>query len=380
MSESQKIIVKILNVLNTLFIIFCVIIIPIVLLWIGLELSNTSKKTFITQFIIIQENWWKWSIIFSGFLVIVFRAVVVKIYDKEELKDIIAEIKFITSHAKTAWSIGAGLACIITGIFFFIPTGNGLHERFGTIFGIFVSVLGITLAVHVLYRQMAPIIGTTKLLDSLIKDLENCSQQTSIWLVYPALNIGFYRALKNGENVWKETDNFNYKHTCGQFHRTLQHTLQDKDPKAIAITYPEDKYDELYVTYDEMIRSDVKDEDRAAMVEKCVKSSQRLIEIFKEEGNRKNQNIKFVEIDPDKFPQHLVIIGDIVYFIVSYGLPLYNHETGEFIPIKGEHKPADLLTWRREDSVLAQTITAHLEKSIDQFPNTDLEKLNSCDS
>ena len=352
MSNYKKGFIKSLDAVNTFLIYFCIFGITSLLWLLGYLISKGYNLPFIVN------DWWRWLIIGLGGLLIIIRALKVLFFDNEEFKDIKHEIRFIWYHAKTAWSVGAGLACIFTGTYFLISANNALHDRYDAIFGIFVSALGITLAAHVLYRNMAPILGTNKLLDSIVEDLKNCPEHSEIWLVYPALNIGFYRALVNKEGVWDDKiDDFLITHRCGKFHRTLRESLEDKHLKAKAITYPKNEYRKLYETYDKMISSE--GSVNGYYVDKCTKSAEKLIDLF--EFN-KSPNIEYIPLAPDQFPQHVIVIGIVVYIIVSYGIPIYNRNLISFIPITGEHEPADLLTWRREDAELARTICDHLRK------------------
>jgi len=342
---------------NTILILYCIVGVPIFLLYTGLELSKGQNLTY------VQSTWWRDLIIVLGALVILTRATTVLLSDIEELRDIKAELRFVFAHAKTAWSIGGGTACIVTGLYFLVPATNALHERFEGVFSIFISVIGVALAVHVLYRNMAPIVGTPRLLDSIIDDLHNCSDQSAIWLVYPALNFGFYRSLRNGESVWNHRNQvFDFRHRCGKFYRALRDALESKPLQAIAITYGKDKYLKLFDVYHKMIKDEKEKSSPVDYVRLCTKSAELLSNLFE---SSTSSNVRFEQFDADQFPQHVIIIGDVVYIIVSYGIPIYDKESDAFIPLEGENEPADVLTWRRKDAVLAKTISSHLNKLLE---------------
>ncbi|KPA08978.1 hypothetical protein MHK_010819, partial [Candidatus Magnetomorum sp. HK-1] len=101
------------------------------------------------------------------------------------------------------------------------------------------------------------------------------------------------------------------------------------------------------------------------IIEACYESAEYLLNSFEneKEKNEKRQGKVIVKTldNNDSFPQHVIIIGDIVYTIVSYGLPYFDNEEQKFKGIDNLHKLADLVTWRRVDSVLAETIVSHLE-------------------
>jgi hypothetical protein len=54
-----------------------------------------------------------------GLGVIILRVSVIFLTDKDEFFDFWAECKFMIIHATTAWSLGGGVACILTGTYFF---------------------------------------------------------------------------------------------------------------------------------------------------------------------------------------------------------------------------------------------------------------------
>lgn len=144
----------------------------------------------------------------------------------------------------------------------------------------------------------------------------------------------------------------------------LRNVVQWSKRESGAITYSVSSYQNLYQSYHKMVKSPLKQRiDEARLLNACVKHATDLLTIFKNEQN-KNRTAKVVvkEIHPrENFPQHVIIIGDIIYIIASYGLPIYDNNLNDFVVPKGEEKVADLLTWRRRDGELADTIIRHLK-------------------
>jgi len=145
------------------------------------------------------------SIIFLALagLVIALR-VLILLLDRDhadERNDFANEFKFVLVHAETAWSLGIGLAAGFAGLYLLLPRAD-FHDRFSALFGGYLGILGITMAVHAFYRQYAPITSVEFLLSRLAKDLKDKDQQHRIYVAFPAINLGYYRLRRlHGEDA-----------------------------------------------------------------------------------------------------------------------------------------------------------------------------------
>jgi hypothetical protein len=91
--------------------------------------------------------------------------------EHQEWWDFVAEFKFIVLLSGTGWSLGAGVASLMAALYFTLPDARP-HERFDVGFGVYFSIIGLTLAIHAFYRQYAPITNLDFLLLRLIDDLK----------------------------------------------------------------------------------------------------------------------------------------------------------------------------------------------------------------
>lgn len=338
-------------------------VVPLSLLCLGLRFDkNFANRWGLPSFLVAL-----------GFGVITWRVCWVFLTDKDELHDFWAECKFMVVHATTAWSLGGGVACILTGAYFFFSSHGNFFERYAGAVAIYVTVIGATLAVHAFYRQTAPITDMDVLLRRLIDDLNDAKKESALWIIYPALNLGYYRnRQQNGAELADD-------HICNEFKTALGNCAQRLGPqRAVAITFHKGLYAKLFECYDMMIRTKNGKSDLEC-VSDCTKEASSCLRHF---VGWPEEKLGFhCPVLPREFPQQMVIIGDIVYSIMSYGLPIYKADTrpddpasdifyGEFHPIGGEHKPVLLLAYRRVDATLADSVSDHLTRFVkDQTPN-----------
>jgi hypothetical protein len=335
-------------------------VVPIILLVVGLRKGGLSI------------TWQRW-LLFGGIGVILWRLFVVWLKDRDELLDVWSECKFMFIHATTAWSVGGGLACILTGIYFLFTSNGSLFERYAGALGIYVSVIGASLAIHAFYRHTAPITDMDVLLRRLIEDFKEAEKESRLWIIYPALNLGYYR---NRQQLRAELPD---DHICKLFKKALGDCAQKLGPRrAVAITFHKGLYEKLFVCYDKMIRPKNGKPDPDC-VKHCTEEALSCLRHF---VGWPEEKLGFhCQILPREFPQQMVIVGDIVYSIMSYGLPIYkpNQQSddplsdmfhGDFHAIEGEHKPVLLLAYRRVDATLADSVSDHLRRFVmDQCQN-----------
>jgi hypothetical protein len=337
---------RILRRVNQALIIVSVVVVPVSLLAFGLK--NGGRST-------LAEVWWQVSLIGIGALVMFIRFFYVLGEGNDEFGDLQAELKFLFLGATSAWSFGGGLACILTALFFLFPVNGAWYERYTAGLSIYISILGVVLGVHAFYRRTAPITDLNHLLKAITEDLENLignkeeNESTSerLWIVYPALNLGYYRNM-NSLRVY-----YRYKDAvirCATHLKTNAH----------AITFSEDLYQPLYEVYDKGANKGIIDPGR---VKRSVDDAKDFVDRFK--GARVATS-KFYGVDPISFPPHVFIIGDITYLLMSYGVPIYDPDLPEkFRAIEGEEF-AKILAFRRDDPSLAVLISDHLKLLVEK--------------
>jgi hypothetical protein len=202
------------------------------------------------------------------------------------------------------------------------------------------------------------------LLERITEDISSCDKNTSIWFVYPALNIGYYRSLDANGKSSEITEGDTIRNVIDENHyyskfRSILRTKSDR-LRIKAITYPCTLYEPLYKQYEKnhfVTSTEIKPRDDR--IKGCAKDAEDLV---------KTKGINHIEIPPNLFPQPVIIIGDFVYSITSYGLPDYDLSTKSFVG--GEREFVSFLVYRRQDKQLAKKITKHLSIIADKFPPT----------
>ncbi len=272
--------------------------------------------------------------------------------DKDNyFQSIFTKISYLI-QARSAWGIGSSLACLLIGIYLLFPSDENLATRFQGALSIYFSAISTTLIVDIFYEKLAPITDVDKLLRSIILDLSICNENSNVWFVYPALNIGYYRALKKLDKDDEQDSPLPEDHIYSEFRKAFISKIVHLR-KARAITYPVNLYHSFYYRYEEKHNTNINDKRVTA----CVNEAKILFD---------NSKLKTTEIQPVGFPQHIIIIGDWVYTIMSYGLPTYDAADGKFKG--GENHLASLLVYRKKDPTLAKQISGHLEELCS--PNT----------
>jgi hypothetical protein len=75
-----------------------------------------------------------------------------------------------------------------------------------------------------------------------------------------------------------------------------------------------------------------------------------------------------------ELPAQVIVVGDVVYNITSYGMPLYDNANDCFQP--GERSLLHLVVYRREDVGEAEKARGHLEKFMQLAKCDPLDKSN----
>ena len=371
--------VKPLAIITKFLIIFMIVGVPILLSWI-------TRSNFTPANLILPFGFQLGEILFfAGFLLILLWYIEVEIQGGDEVRELIGQLRFIMYNAKAAWSVGSGLIAIVVGLYLWVYLDDKTQpgDVFRVVSPIYLTVLGVSLGTHVLYKKTAPIIGTERLLEAIYDDLKSVyssKKHPYVWLVYPALNIGFYR---NRRAAWKEGVGFTDHSIFRKIETVIQAIITSTEilnVELYAVAYPHALYKELYTVYHNSHKAtkEINDTNGQQVVDTCISSANRLLKLFDIRSNvfaKGDQETTLVsaeekgeifacEIHPNKFPQEVIIIGDVVYIIASYGLPMYTN--GHFEPFPSTNL-AYLISWRRHDPELAKTVRMFLKNYIQNY-------------
>jgi len=310
------------------------------------------------------NHWYSFSFPGIGWALTLGGAVIVGMYigyiwrlrrADSEFQHLLGEIKFVAFQSDYLLVLAGGVACFLVGLRLIIPVDtHHLYERYESIVHTYIAVFIAVIGIKLLYRKMAPIVEVDHLLRMLIDDLNRHVDADRLWVVYPALNIGYYRHHLRLGKVGDDD-------LCEQYKDAQKKCAGRLKQKARAITYPRDMYSPLYRCYDKMINGT----ENAERIDACVADAEDFVNNFTEQ--KPIQRGELHPISPDQFPPHVIVIGNIVYMIMSYGLPIYDPQTKSFRQIgqgSGKEKLADLLVYRRNDPETADVISKHLEEII----------------
>lgn len=334
--------------IDFLLILIGLLVVPGILLWQGFKQGGR------------WENWYL-GLIILGVVLIFYRLgyMYARNRQEREFEELISELEFVFFYAKSAWSVGVGLACIFVGGFFLFPVNGSLYERYQGAFSIYVTTLGITLGIHALYRREAPITNVFYFLERAIRDLDACTNKSSkVWFVYPALNIGYYRAYELGRTGDRDV--------VRRFENSLKNCAGRLKSNAKAITVEQEYYRSLYEAYDQMIKGSVDD----MRVSQCVENADDFVFSFVDVGsNRLPRRGLFYEFHPNQLPPQILVIDSTVYIIITYGIPIFNEVLKKYVAPQRNKRTADLIVYRRHDRALADTISQNLEELIRDKPH-----------
>lgn len=271
-------------------------------------------------------------------------------------KELLRELAFIFWQGKFACAIGISLGLVTGCLYLLLPfdkANDDFAERAASSFAIYLGTIGSVLGIHTLYRKSAPITEVETLLESLCDDLEEHGRLgNKLLFIYPALNIGYYRALRQ-YGFQGESDHIPDQHPYRRFTNLLVNTASRLKSGARIITYPEELYGPLYEIYDR--DKNGSDSSRVTM---CAEEAKRLDTHFVTAAGVKGH----ISLAPYQCPPQVFVIGPVSYSVLSYGLPRYNAQTKKFEPVY--HNYVNILVYRREDPALSSMILAEVEREL----------------
>src|SRR5258708_14186884 len=143
--------------------------------------------------------------------------------------------------SQPALLIGASVAALAAGIHLFYTTSGPRHDPYDKIVEIYIASITASLGIRLFYNRLVPITDVNLLLKKVMIDLNSCDE-AELWIVYPALNIGYYRnrvgATQNSE-----------PEIIAQYSTALRECAKRVATNAHVVTYPIELYQPLYKAY-----------------------------------------------------------------------------------------------------------------------------------
>jgi hypothetical protein len=294
-------------------------------------------------------------VLFIGLILGAGTLVALWFHHEHQWTELFRELVYIFWQGKYACFLAIGVGLIAAYVYValpFDPKNNEFAERAASAFAVYIGVFGSIIGIHTLYRKSAPITKVETLLESLANDLDEYGTPGNrLLFVYPALNIGHYRALVEYEKKGDVPTNHPYR----RFSKKLIEKAYDSEATILIVTYPATLYKPLFDAYDSG-----KEQASSSRVERCVAEARKLVETCSAAAGADS----LVFVSPDHSPPHVVVIGPVSYSILSYGLPRYRKEGEEEYFESNNNSLANLLVHRREDPALAGVIFDEVEKEL----------------
>lgn len=356
---------------------------------------------------IIKPHLYAIGIFILGILMFFLVLLSLKISKREEYNELLKEFSFLTLNLRVSVLLSLSLSFVFIGITAFfneIPYNkvqtkkpelnssvikvdsthftvntniqpetenkNFIEENIFDILGIVLSFISIFVIVRGLFDKILPITTIDKLLTKVTDDINEHknNENSTFYFVYPALNIGHYRSLK-----YSETEQI-YQRFTSAIENFLSHRHEQRNIKIV--TYSKDLIQPLYKKYCEMLNEPEVDK----ITNECANEADKIYTYFEKNTTSFQRNVKCYNISPIGFPQHFIIIGNIVYLINTFGLPIYNNnQFNDPLPNEAnnfQEKLAKLYVYRQEDKLLAELLKDQIDALTEPQPVVSVQ-LNS---
>ncbi len=292
-------------------------------------------------------TWWMWAPLLGiGLLVVLIHLASSEAEVWEELR---LQAGYYRWHVIDAGAVGIGLSFCLISAAIAVAEGASVLDLTAAIVTIFVGLLGAMFGINALYWRNAPFRDLFRLMRSIESDLRQLpegGESSRLWIVYQALNIGYYRC--TFDNKGQRTD---FHSRYWNLHASIMSAAGSLQEKARAVTYDPASYKEYFTAYLEpLLNGKVLLECAAA----CAQEAQSFRDQFKQEGGQ-----HYSVQRADEFPSETILIGNTVYFIVTHGLPRL--ENGKFESSRGSKSTAVVLAYRHENPELANLVESFLK-------------------
>ncbi|MCB9034593.1 MAG: hypothetical protein H6553_12205 [Chitinophagales bacterium] len=288
------------------------------------------------------------AIAFFGILLFLLNSLFIKEDTKVEFE---REINYLKQNFSIPLFWGAGIALIfIAGTAFFFENIDGqsfIRSNIFGISGILLSIISTIILFRSIFQEIAPISSIERFLNIASEDIKEkrFSRSGRVILVYPAINIGYYR---------EQIDEVPAQH-YSDFITALNFAKDNTKIDFTLITYPVSLYKPLYEKYGEM--NFVTDVANDLAIQNCITEATNRFNDF---NSSTHTNCKTFEVQPQQFPSHCLIVDNTVYLINTFGLPEYNYSDCTFFsPNSSENtkeKLAKAYIYKQEDKILADLL------------------------
>ena len=272
-----------------------------------------------------------------------------------------SEFKYLIQHGKYAILVGSSLGLISVSVYLLMPSDSSTgaqsqdFERAAAALSLYYGIVGAALGIHTLYLKSAPITEMHELLEMVADDLVRYRKLgNKVLIVFPALNIGYYREIKSHPPRSADQDSIPDAHPYKLFRNALTQSCTALKSDVRVVTFSPDAYGQIYQAY--LAEKDAKTPEILAL---CVQEARQLFEhVTAAHGEA-------FGLDPaqNRLPPHVIVIGPVSYLIISFAMPKFNASSHEF-EVK-ESNVATLLAYRREDAQFAALICRQVTEELD---------------
>ena len=272
-----------------------------------------------------------------------------------------SEFMYLIHHGKYALLIGSAIGFTATAIYLLMPFDFRQNkeaqdaERAASALSLYFGVVGAAIGIHTLYMKTAPITEMHELLDMISDDLRRHKRYgEAVLMVYPALNIGYYREVKNHTPRNGGRDSIPEEHPYKRFRQAFLDSCSAIQSGFHVVTYDPETYRQLYTAY----ASDKKDASEAILVACAEEAAYLFDQVLQNGGEAVGVQCKA------NLPPHEIVIGPVSYLVSSFGLPKYDQATRSFV-LK-ESGLAQLLVYRRDDANFAGLVREEVRKAVEE--------------
>jgi hypothetical protein len=270
------------------------------------------------------------------------------------------ELKYLIQHGKYATLIGSALGLIAIAIYLILPSDSTAgaqrqdFERVAAALSLYFGIVGGALGIHTLYLKAAPITEMHELLEMIADDLIRYrTHGNKVLIVFPALNIGYYRELTRHPPRSEHQDSIPDNHPYKRYRAAFIESCGTLKNDVRIVTYSPGSYDQIYQAY-----TAEKDAKGPTIIGFCAKEADQLFkQVCACDGEAYG-----VEPKQNRLPPHVIVIGPVSYLMSSFGMPKYNGSSNAF-ELK-EKSVATLLAYRREDAGFAALIWREVNEEL----------------
>jgi|GEM_PF-6350795 len=290
------------------------------------------------------------SIILAGVFIIILWQERFQVLRTQLLK----EYKYLFHDATPAWVIGLLIASFISGLILLAFGGLGynnseINPSSFDIVSLYVGCILGVVAIRAFYMKLHPIYDELKLIREITIDLKGASKEDVVWFSFPGLNLCEYR-IQTHQNKLGLSDFNEYKNA-------LNEKINNGEYEFHGICFDKDNIDKLFDKYGEINKNGTASTLSDDAVKTCKETAKQFIDSI-ESAKTNNKKSSLYKMLPENPVEAFVIIGDIVYTIQAWGLPVFKNGNFED-PFKGSianTKLVKLIAYRQHDGELAKTI------------------------